>query len=202
VPAFLPKTDTELDAFPDDELIAYVRRARAAREDAEARTALQILVYGHWANVERRVKLKVPEQYVEDVAGEVLVSAIKSAFDGRSVGEFITWLNTITKRRIADFYRRGVHRTVPLDDEDGVPIQLEAISQDGAVEVRDAIDRVLGRLSADHQRVVEIVIFEDQPAAAAMAEVDGLSENNAHQIVRRFRTALKDELEAKPDTGD
>ncbi len=71
----------------------------------------------------RRVALKVPPADVDDVAHEAILSAIRSAFSGESIGEFRAWLNHITSRRIADYHRRleGKPKTVPLlsgDEED------------------------------------------------------------------------------------
>jgi len=175
--------EAELARLDDDALIRYLRSARGE----SARTALAILVYGHWHNVSRRVSLKVPAAAVEDVTADVLVSAIQSAFDGTSVGEFAVWLRTITARRIADFHRRPVARTVPLDD-----VELIAPSEDEVV-LADLIERVLGRLSAEHRRVVEQVVFEGRAAS----EIDGVSVANVHQITSRFRRALREEL----DTG-
>ena len=56
-------------------------------------------MYGHWRNVERRVQMKIPAAHVEDLTGDVIADAIASAFEGKSVGEFVAWLNTITRRR-------------------------------------------------------------------------------------------------------
>jgi RNA polymerase sigma factor (sigma-70 family) len=175
-----PLGEAELARLSDDALIAYLREA----DPRSARTALSILVYGHWHNVARRVAMKVPSAAVEDVIADVLVSAIQSAFDGVSVGEFIVWLRTITARRIADYHRRPVPQTVPLED-----VEPEAPSE-GTVALQDAVDRVLARLSDEHQRVVEQVVFEGRRAS----EVDGVSEANVHQIASRFRKALKEEL--------
>ena len=122
---FRPLGETELARLSDDELIAYLRRAHGQ----SARTALAILVYGHWHNVARRVAMKVPAGAVEDVTADVLVSAIQSAFDGVSKGEFVVWLRTITARRIADFHRRPVAQTVPLDDVDAVARRRRASSR-------------------------------------------------------------------------
>jgi RNA polymerase sigma factor (sigma-70 family) len=204
VAPFLSKSDDELQRLSDDEVIAYVRDARAAGQLGEATRALQILVYGYWNIMQRRVRMKVPEQYVEDVTGEAIISAIRAAFDGESVGEFRSWLRTITDRRIADFHRRtppprttSIHR----DDDDGPIIDPAAPSEEGLVEVNDAINRVLGTLRADHRRVVELLVLEDRPTAEALAEIDGMTEDNAHQIARRFRKALRTELERGGDTG-
>jgi DNA-directed RNA polymerase specialized sigma24 family protein len=176
-----PLSEAELVRLSDDALIEYLRGARGE----SARTALAILVYGHWDNVLRRVALKVPAEAVEDVTAEVLVSAIQSAFDGESVGEFVVWLRTITARRIADFHRRRAPQSVPLDD-----VVLEAPGASG-LAVADVIEQVLARLSGEHRRVVEAVVFEGVP----VADVDGFSAANVHQITSRFRRALREELE-------
>jgi DNA-directed RNA polymerase specialized sigma24 family protein len=176
--------EAELVRLEDDALIAYVRSARRVGHPS-ARDALAILVYGHWHNVQRRVALKVPPGAVEDVTADVLVSAIQSAFDGVSEGEFVVWLRTITARRIADFHRRPAARTVPLDDVDVMAPSA------GVVEVHDALERVLGRLSASHRVVVERVVLEGYPAGS----VDGVSAANVHQIASRFRRALREELD-------
>jgi DNA-directed RNA polymerase specialized sigma24 family protein len=178
--------ESELVRLGDDALIAYVRAARSAAH-ASARLALAILVYGHWHNVSRRVALKVPPAAVEDVTSDVLVSAIQSAFDGSSEGEFHVWLRTITARRIADFHRRPRASTVALED-----VTVEA-PEEGVIVVADAVERVLARLSDEHRRVVELVVFD----GLAASEVDGVSAANVHQITSRFRRALREEL----DTG-
>ena len=183
---FRPLAEHGFVRLDDDALIAYVRAARGVGHPS-ARDALGVLVYGHWHNVSRRVALKVPREFVEDVVSEVLVSAIQSAFDGQSVGEFAVWLRTITARRIADFHRRRTASTVPLED-------VAVIApDDGAVVVADAVSRVLDRMSVLHRRVVEQVVF----LGLGAADVDGVSAANVHQITSRFRRALREEL----DTG-
>ena len=54
---------------------------------------------------------------------------------------------------------------------------------------------VLGELRDDHRRVVEIVVFQARSAHEACAEVDGMTPDNAYQIVRRFRQRLRAALE-------
>jgi DNA-directed RNA polymerase specialized sigma24 family protein len=175
--------ETDLGRLDDEALIAYVRAARS-HGDGSARVALAVLVYGHWHNVARRVALKVPPAAVEDVTSDVLVSALQSAFDGSSEGEFHVWLRTITQRRIADFHRRAGAATVGLED-----VVVEA-PEEGVIGVTDAVERVLARVGAEHRRVVELVVFEGRAAS----EVDGVSAANVHQITSRFRRALREEL--------
>jgi RNA polymerase sigma factor (sigma-70 family) len=194
---FLPLDEAALQRLDDDALIEYMRQARAGGHPSAA-LGLAILVYGHWQNVERRVRMKIPPAHVEDLTGDVIADAIASAFEGRSVGEFVSWLNTITQRAIADFYRRGPGRMKPADVS---PPEPAAPSDAGAVAVRDAIERVMATLRPDHQRVVDLVVFEDRSAADAARALDGMTEANIHQIVSRFRRALRAELEAGGDTG-
>ena len=66
--------------------------------------AIAVLVYGYWDNLVNRARLKLPDADAEDVAAEAIASAIASAFDGKSVGEFRSWLHTILSRRIADWW--------------------------------------------------------------------------------------------------
>jgi DNA-directed RNA polymerase specialized sigma24 family protein len=111
---FRPLDEAALQRLDDDALIDYMRKARVAGHPSAA-DALAILVYGHWHNVQRRVAMKVPRAHVEDVTGEIVADAIESAFEGRSVGQFLAWLNTISRRAIADFYRRGPGRITTSD---------------------------------------------------------------------------------------
>jgi RNA polymerase sigma factor (sigma-70 family) len=199
VAAFRPLPDHELERLSDDALIAY---ARAGRGHPSARQALRILVFGHWRNVERAAAMKIPPAHVEDVTADIVESAITSAFDGGSVGEFVSWLKTIRQRRIADFYRRGPGAqpgTVPIgsrDDEVGAAgIEPAAPDETGAVEVQDAVDRVLAKLNDRDRRVVELLVFKGRPAQEAADEIAGMTVANAQQIVSRFRRALRGELD-------
>ena len=203
---FRPRSDHELEELDDDSLIGYVRAARDAGAAQSAQRGIEILVFGHWDNLFRRVRMKVPEADVEDVTGEVIVSAIRSAFDGESVGEFRKWLSTIMKRRIADYHRDkegdpelGRLRT---GDEDEPGADPHVASEDGYVGVQDAIARVLAELSEDHRRVVQLNVFEDLAAPDVAARIEGMTDANVHQIVRRFRKALRRELgETGEDEG-
>ena len=196
---FHPRPEHELDALTDDELIAYIRAARDAGYADAARLGLQILVFGHWDLVVARLRMKLPPHVVEDVAGDVIASAITSSFAGESVGEFRAWLTTILRRAIADFYRdRG--RTIATDpllaDDDDHPVR-EPASPDhaGYVQTQIVIQSVLDELRDDHRAVVEVVVMQGRSAEAACAEVPGMTPDNAYQIARRFRLRLAEALE-------
>ena len=197
--AFRTPSEPELNALVDDALFAYMRDARAAGALAEGRLALQIMVFGHWDIVTARLRMKLPAHAVEDTAGEVIAGAITSSFAGESIGEFKSWLNTILRRKIVDFYRER-ERTIeadPLESEHDDRPSPQPLSPDdaGYVETQIVIESVLGELRDDHRRVVEIIVFQARSADEACAEVDGMTPDNAYQIVRRFRQRLRAALE-------
>jgi len=196
--------EQELTALDDDGLIAYIRNARAAGGGDAVTLALRILVFGYLSTVERRVALKVPPEDVANVALDAMESAIRSAFDGESVGEFRSWMHTIVNRRIVDYWRSPQRKldTVPLPEEhereddqwgDVSSVEFEGV----AVDAQKAIDTAYDELNAEHQRVIDLYVFDDRPAAEAAQEI-GTSEQNVHQIASRYRRRVRELL----DDGD
>lgn len=204
MPPFTPIPDHLLDRRSDDELIAYVRAAIDAGDAESGATALAILVFGYWENVRRRVSMKVPSADVEDVAADAVASAIGSAFHGTSVGEFRNWLWRIVARRIADYFRsrEGAPAVVSLFGADGaLAHDPGGPAADAAVEARDVVERVLATLNDLHRRVVELYALDGHSARETAGQVPGMSEDNVHQIARRFREALKAEASAGDTEG-
>ena len=205
MPPFPHLSDLELQRLSDDALIDQVRRARDAGEFDAAKLALSVLVFGHMDNVERRVALKVPPHSVEFVASNAMISAITSAFNGQSAGEFHSWLHTIVDRRVADYHRRGRLDQVPLPDEHGgdasVWGQLPGVEDEtGIVEVGSIVDDLLVELSLVHREVVELAVFDQLSAADVSAEVvakfpgEKISADNVYKIAQRFRDSLRRRL--------
>ena len=196
---FRPLPDPELERLDDDELIAHLRAASDAGDRAQARKALQILVWGHYDLVAARLSLRLPAHVVEDQAADVIVRAITSSFAGESVGQFRAWLTTIMKRAVADYYAKAARRLpeMPLEPAGDDRPGPEPWSPDdsGYVEVQLIIQTCLEELSEPHRRVIEVVVLEGRPAEDAEREVDGMSAANAYQIASRFRKRLRDLLE-------
>ena len=200
--AFRAFSDGELDRLTDDELLTYIRDVRDAGESVELRRALGRLAFRHWGTLVSQALAKVPSADAEQVAGDALESAVRSAFDGESTGEFKSWLNTIIARRIADYHRKreGKPDEVPLfsesdadedtwGEEPAVPFEGEAI------DAQRAIDQAYDELNRDdHRQVVDEYIFNDRPAADVAAEIDGMTDANVHQIARRFRKRVREIL--------
>jgi len=128
---------------------------------------------------------------------EELVRAIHEgdlkAFDElytRYSGRLFGYIHRLLNNRAAaeDVFRTLA--TEPLEDRD-----LEAL-QEHAVETLDALERTLATLNDEHRRVIELWL-----QGFAAPEIDGVSDANVHQIVSRFRRALRGELQAGGDTG-
>ena len=207
---FKPLSEGELNKLSSDELIAHIREAADAGRGDAAKAALATLCWRHFDDIVRRVSIKVPRADVEDVAMEAILSAIKSAFDGVSQGEFIVWMNRIVSRRIADFHRRreGKPLEAPLptenEGEDAVwgeePATADAT---GAVIVQSVIDECVAELGDSHRDVVELNVFQALDAAETARLVNEhfpdldtpMSESNVHQIVSRFRRCVRSKLD-------
>jgi DNA-directed RNA polymerase specialized sigma24 family protein len=208
---FEPLSENELQRLGSDELIAHIREATDAGRPDEARAALAILCWRHFDDVVRRVRLRVPAEDVEDVAMTAILAAIKSAFDGVAVGQFVNWLHRIVDRRgVADYHRRreGMPAVNPLPtehagEEDVWGEEPAEADESGAVVVQSLIEECLEALAQPaHRDVIELNVFNDLSAAdaAERANADNpdleppMSEANVHKIVSRFRDCLRRKL--------
>jgi RNA polymerase sigma factor (sigma-70 family) len=149
------------------------------------------------------VVLKVPRHEVGEVVGEVMESALKSAFGGVSVGEFRNWIHTIADRRIADHFRRNRLETTRLPDgsEEAGGQDLPVPPYEGTVDVQRALDVAVAGLSDVHRRIVDLYVFADMTAGDVAARTEE-TEANVHQVASRFRKRMKELLdEGEGDTG-
>jgi len=214
VAKFQSLNDDELNRLSDERLLEQIQAARAAGASDDGKRALAILVFRHYDNVERRVRIKVRAADAEDVAMEIVVSAIRSSLSGRTVGEFRAWLGRIVKRRIADYHRKPAVETSLLsekhdDDEEVWGKELEVGDPTGEVDVQSVIDQALAMLSDSHRTAIELYVFEDLSAAETADKVNvatpdldpPMTENNVQQIASRFRAELRRLLEESDNPG-
>jgi DNA-directed RNA polymerase specialized sigma24 family protein len=206
------RPERELAELTDEQLLAYIEGQREAGHDECAKQAFAILAFGHWDRVKAWVAAKVPPEHVEDVAGLVIEGALKAAFKGKTVGEFVNFLKVITSRRIADHTDAAARRidADPLADEHegdeeifGARPAVE--SHDGAIAIRECVGRALEPLSEVHRAVIHCygpgeLGFEGLDARETTERVERLhpgaeiSEANVHKIWSRFRVSVADEL--------
>jgi RNA polymerase sigma factor (sigma-70 family) len=208
---FREKKDYELDRLTDEELIAYLVRARRAGNEAAAELAMAIFANRHFDDLVRSAMLKLKHREdAEDCAQQAIEGVLKTAFRGEVVAEAMGLLYRILGRRIADFYRDRERRPVP----DALPEDLDdderrrrdaAIEQDqtGAVDVGDVAERCYERRSPAHRMVIDDFVYDGYDGTETAARVNNalpdldppMSEANVHQIARRFRKDLRGDLE-------
>jgi RNA polymerase sigma factor (sigma-70 family) len=205
---FRPLSHEQLNTLSDEDLIAYVRSARAARAPAEARAAVQTLVYGYRNDIVRKVRLTMKEHAVDEVADQALIRAVKSTFDGESVGQFKSWLWTIVDREIVDWYRRQERRPTETalpeehegrDDIWGASLTIEP-DWDTGIDTRRCVDRAIAGLNDQHRRVVKLYWLEDVNAKDTAAQT-GETEANVYQVANRFKRSLRQCLDEDRDTS-
>jgi len=209
-------SELELDQLGDDDLVAYIAAAREAGCDESARSAMGILAFRREPQIAARVALKIPPADVEDVTMEVIESVLRSAFDGKVIGQFVNFLNMIRSRRIADYHRKRENDPgqAPLPSEHGDDEEIwgeepSVEDESGAIAFRDAVERVLATRSPTHRRIIELYgpagIGEDLTAAATVermaAEGETVSEANVQQVWHRFKNDLEAELAKGEDGG-
>ena len=204
---FTPRPDYELQRLGDEQLIVYIRDARAEGELAAGRRALMFLVYGYERDVKRRLSIRLPAHAVDDVAHDALVRAIAAAFDGTSVGQFRSWLHTIVDRAAVDFYRRVERRpkesilpSEHVGEEEVWGAEPSIDSEAGAVELRIIVEEVLETFNEKHRLVVELQVFGGLTAGEVCDRIEGMSVDNVAQIASRFRAKLRARLD--PESGD
>ena len=182
----------QLIELSDDELISYMRAAREAGRSEAMKLAVAVLVYGYWDILVARARLKLDPSDAEDVASEAVSSAIASAFDGKSVGEFRSWMHTILSRRIADYHearkRRPPTAQLASEGDDEYTGREPHIEPEGdALFARECVRRALEELEERHREVIELYVLGPLSASQAAAQIDGMTEANVHQIASRFQ---------------
>lgn len=174
--------------------------ARQAGIDDQYRLALQLLVHRHYRWITRKVELRLsgPEyrQHVDDVVGEIILSAFRSAFDSDTLGQFRAWLKTIVHHRCVDFIRVHAGGDTLLEGDIEFPepsIDDEAHQQ--LIAIMDGLEPIMPENGA-HRLVIELGLFAELPARQVAGLVNErlngsldrpMTENNVHQIIGRFR---------------
>jgi RNA polymerase sigma factor (sigma-70 family) len=203
--------ERQLGDLSDEQLVDYLRRAREAGRHDAMRPAVAVLVYGYWDNLVNRARLKLrSDADAEEVAAEAIASAIVSAFDGKSVGEFRSWLHTILSRRIADWWEakeQKLDKTLLPSEHQGdeeVWGREPSVDFEGeALFARECIRRALEEIEDPrHRRVIDLYVLAPNSAAETAALVgDGMTEANVHQISSRFQRRVRELLERGDTSG-
>jgi RNA polymerase sigma factor (sigma-70 family) len=136
-------------------------------------------------------------QLALDLTAEAFAQAFRGRkrFRGASQGEETAWLQTIARRQLARYYRRGrVERAalqrLGIELPSASPVELERVEELAGLETaRAAVREGLSTLSSDQREALQLRIVEELPYPE-VAERLGVSEQTARARVSRALRAL------------
>jgi RNA polymerase sigma-70 factor (ECF subfamily) len=185
-----------VNQHPDDEELI----TRIARGD---RLAMQVLFARHNLRVFRFVvRLVKDEGLAEDMIGEVFLDVWRQAgrFEARS--SVSTWLLSIARFKALSALRK--RREDQLDEDMAGEIEDDRDTPEVALLKDDkgaAIRACLGRLSAEHREVVDLVYYHEK-SLAEVAAITGAAEATVKTRLFYARKKLSELLaEAGIDRG-
>jgi RNA polymerase sigma factor (sigma-70 family) len=187
----------------DEELIAYAVGARDAGERDAFEAAAKLFAGRRMGLVSYWVSQKADPEEVDEITSNALVSIIKgiTGVSGSSTGEFVEWMRTVTRRRIADHYRakEKLPAFTPLDDQPKDEGQwTETVGEPdstGGVDTALVVKNALDQLDEVKREVVERRIEGySSKETAKMSSDPKMTPANVDQIFSRFKKALKKEL--------
>jgi hypothetical protein len=219
MPAFRPKPDYELDRLSNEDLIAYANAARGAGEHEHWRLAISILVFGFQDRVKIWILRKAHPSLLEDLMQEVFTRALTSLsresaeFQGRTGGEFGSWLRQITAFVIADHTdaakRERANTQAPPPDPEGDLPELQVPDPAGDDFTDSFANRELAKeayetvTNPSHRKLIGLIgpadygfkgLSAEEAVESMNAELeDGtkpMSEANAYKIISRYRASL------------
>ena len=206
--SFREMKDYELDGLPDEQLIAYVTKARRAGNLDAAHLGLSIFAHRRFDDLVRRALAKMPSRSdAEDVVAQTIRDVFRAAFDGQSVGEAVNFTNRILSRRIADWHEARKQTDVlpeDQDDEDHWGRDAATVDDETArVDLAAVVTQVYDGLESDyHRQVIDDYVFDGYSAQETAARVNTsfpdldppMSDQNVHKIASRFRKDLRNAL--------
>lgn len=159
--------------------------------------AIEQIYNQFYPSVHRQVWNLVPKEYVDDVTQEVFISVIHSLKNFRGDSKFTTWLYTITRREVANFYRK--QNRLPSQISQEINEFEEIISSSAArnnPKIQDdliTLRHCIAQLPDDYQEVILLRLVEEKKFRTVAAEMHKSLEATK-SLFRRAMGALRVEL--------
>jgi RNA polymerase sigma-70 factor (ECF subfamily) len=177
-------TVAEMDRDPDLELLQAWR-------DGDQRAAKELL-RRYYDVIRRRVITTVPERDVNDVVQEVVLALHNGRNDFRADSTFKAYVMGITKRRIADYYRRNSKMADPLGS---------SIVEHGAGPLTQLTEKHESRLllealrsvKLDDQMLLELFYWEKM-TGPELAQIFEIKEAGIRSRLRRAKESLQQQI--------
>ena len=162
----------------------------AQRRGLDAQLAFEQLVDRHQVWLVRLLShLLGSRSDAEDVAQEAFVRAFLAIDDCKRPEGFRTWLRVIA-RRLAFNYGRDARVRARYQDSAASLQDLTAATPGGAVEGRDLLEHVLGRISYAYREIM-VLRFVEELSVKEMAVVLEIGESAAKMRLSRARTEFE-----------
>lgn len=161
-------------------------------------TAFEKLYEQNFPAVFRRVGYRIPIQDVEDVTQEIFTAAVRSLKSFRGNSKFSTWLQTLTNRHIANYYRKR-NRTEPeikvdIQDAENVgTLQDEPNAYPSNIDDNILLIDAINNLPEHYQEIL-LLRFADGLKFQDIAKAMGKSVEGTKSLFRRAIAALRDQL--------
>ena len=194
---FRELNDAELYELSDDELVAYIVRARAAGRTRAAEVGVQILAYKHERQVTGFVFNQLGSkgaEVVDQVAARTIADAIAAAasFEGETIEEFRGFLFRIARRRRVDYLRKNRVDEVPLVNERDEDAREREFSEGDPLEAVDrasVFNQAFRELQRDDHKLV--VLLTIRPRARGQPRLRILEPLNQPALKKADRDANK-----------
>ncbi len=150
------------------------------------------------------VQKKVDSSIAEELVQDIFLSAIDSLPGFKAKSSLKSWLISIARHEIADFYRKKkikeiVFSRLPFLEK----LFSEALSPQTAYEERELkfkIVRTLGKLNEGYRQILRLKYYEGF-SVAEMAEKLGISYKSAESKLFRARLAFQKEFAGQDKTN-
>jgi RNA polymerase sigma-70 factor, ECF subfamily len=145
-----------------------------------------------------RVRFKIPTSDVDDVTQEVFVAVMKSLGSFRSNSKLSTWIQTITHRKIVDYYRARHTPVVEQDDALDTMMTKHNVEQyrDTLSTTDDvlSVQAALNQLPQHYQDILLMRMVDDLPFQE-IARLNGQTLEATKSLFRRSLSALAKKME-------
>jgi len=156
--------------------------------------AFYVLYRRYVKTVYNRVRYVVPETDVEDVTQEIFIAVVGSLPSFRGDALFSTWLRTLTKNKIAEYYRKQSRKKetmqVDLEHAEKKSDQSSTSKMEDRITLRIALNKI-----TENYREVILLRFSEEMRFKEIADHLNQNPEATKSLFRRAMSALQSALQ-------
>jgi RNA polymerase sigma-70 factor (ECF subfamily) len=136
-------------------------------------------------------------QLAEDIAQEAWTAVIRAAVGYRPQASFKTWLYTIARNKLIDYWRRGARNEVAVS---GQELELEQVGSAGAALVTLQVQRLLQKIELLPLEQREAFLLKEEGfSVKEIAEITEVGVETVRSRIRYARAELRRALGVDDD---